>query len=107
MPLKQVGNEEEIKKTIDYKFIDMYPIFPTVDLSTASIYEDKSCTGWYSNADEELKKKFNNPFKFIHTIFNINDNKFSVDNDVSRLIMFAFGYAHAQFKLNNEVSISF
>jgi len=103
-PLKAIGNEDDVKKSVDYKFIDMYPIFPTVDLKTESIYEDNSCIGWYSNIEEELKRKLNNPFKFIHTIFHINDNKFNIEEDVSRLIMFAFGYAHAQVKINKEVS---
>ena len=102
-PLKAIGDENEIKKSVDYKFIDMYPIFPTVDLLTEAIYEDRNCIGWYSNIEEDLKRKLNNPFKFIHTIFHINDDKHSLDQDVSRLIMYAFGYAHAQVKLNQEV----
>ena len=102
--MKAVGNEDEIKKSVDYKFIDMYPIFPTVDLKTESIYEENSCIGWYSNIEEELKRKLNNPFKFIHTIFDINDNKFNVDEDESTLIMFAFGYAHAQVTIVSLIS---
>ena len=96
-PINPIGSKDDIKKTVDYKFIEMYPIFPTVDLLTENIFYDNNCIGW--------SEKIHNPFKYVHTIFHINDDSFDTNTDLARLIMFAFGYAHAQAKLNKEVSI--
>lgn len=93
--LNQVANNELIEKTRDYKLINMFPIFPTIDLKTEHVYQDENSIGWSTNIA--------NPYKNLHTIFHINDDQFNLNADVARLIMFAFGYAYAQSQLNKNV----
>ena len=80
----------------------MYPIFPTVDLTDEHVYDlDQNSIGW----KETTMAKFSN----IHTFFHANDDQLSDEANVARLVMFAFGYAHAtsQFLLKNKVGLSF
>jgi hypothetical protein len=71
----------------------MYPIFPTVDLKEENIY----------NLEEPhilcLKNQSLSHNERIHTLIHLNDDNFDTERDISRLIMFAFGSAHAQAQL--------
>ena len=81
-----------------HKFIDMYPIFPTVDLIDEHVYDlNENSIGW----KETAMAKFSN----IHTFFHANDDQLGDEANVARLVMFAFGYAHAtsQFLLKTKV----
>lgn len=86
--LSQVSSNEEIEKTNEYEFIDMFPIFPTIDLKDQHIYNlDKRCL---------IDNRSNLNGKVIQTIININDDDFTTEQDISRLIMTLFGTAYAQ-----------
>jgi hypothetical protein len=91
--LPYVADSAAIDKTKEYNFVDMYPIFPTIDLKEEQIYY---------NEDDLLKSNSPNIFNknLINTIFHINDDEFSNEADISRLVMFAFGSAHAQSQIN-------
>ena len=76
----------------------MYPIFPTVDLIDEHVYDlNENSIGW----KETAMAKFSN----IHTFFHANDDQLGDEANVARLVMFAFGYAHAtsQFLLKTKV----
>ncbi len=90
--MPHVADSAAIDKTKEYNFVDMYPIFPTVDLKEEHIYckEDKLLN---SNSPKIFNKNL------INTIFHINDDEFSSEADISRLVMFAFGSAHAQSQI--------
>ena len=80
-------------------FIDMYPIFPTIDLKEEHIYKPDLNT---------IGLKLNNcPIENVHTFFHIYDDQLSDQINTSRLIMFAFGHAYAKTKLlqQNKVII--
>lgn len=95
-----ISEQNEIAETENFKFIDMYPIFPTVDLKDENVYDlnKPHQIGLNNNLDLE---------NHIHTIFHINNDNFSTSKDISRLIMFAFGSAHAQSQilLKNKVCL--
>ena len=76
----------------------MYPIFPTIDLKEENVYDLKEPT------QIGLKSDHIN-HKHIQTFFHINDDELKEEQEVTRLIMFAFGnaYAQAQILNNNKV----
>jgi hypothetical protein len=91
--LKAVANEEEVTHTINYKFKDMYPIFPTIDLKDEHIY----CLNEIIFPRFKTHSLVNS--SYLDTIIHINDDNLSNDLDTSRLIMFAFGNAYSQSKV--------
>lgn len=100
--LKPIASQQEINETQNYKFIDMYPIFPTIDLKEEHIY----------NLKQPILERFVDPTmsnsNYVDTIVHINDDNLSNDLDTSRLIMFAFGNAYVQSKLlekNNKLDV--
>ena len=68
----------------------MYPIYPTIDLKETNIYDLSQKTVSNFSTDN------------IHTLIYLNDDDFTVDQDLSRLIMLAFGAAYAQFSANKK-----
>lgn len=76
----------------------MYPIFPTIDLKEENVYDLKESTQIGLKTDHI---KHNH----IQTFFHINDDELKDEQEVTRLIMFAFGnaYAQAQILNNNKV----
>ena len=95
-----VADQEEIKQTVDYEFIDMYPIFPTIDLKDERVYnlDESSTVGW---RDERFQ------FSNVHTFFHANEDNISNEAEISRLIMYAFGYCYAQSQLLQKQKVSF
>lgn len=81
-----VADKNEIKNSTDYQFVDMYPIFPTIDLKDEHVYKP------------ELNLIGVNEMN-LHTFFHIDNDKLSDEINTSRLIMFAFGQAYAKSKL--------
>jgi hypothetical protein len=84
-----VANESRVSDTQTHTFIDMYPIFPTVDLKDENVYdlERPHVTGMQPGQSH------------IHTFIHLNDDEFNNEHDLSRLLMFAFGTAYAQSKI--------
>lgn len=39
----------------EYKFLDMYPIYPTIDLSSVQLYQDGDEQGWKPRKSDECK----------------------------------------------------
>ena len=76
----------------------MYPIFPTIDLKEENVYDLKEPTQIGLKSDH-IKHNL------IQTFFHINDDELKDEQEVTRLIMFAFGNAYAQAQLlnNNKV----
>lgn len=65
----------------------MYPIFPTVDLREENIYDlAKPYVSGLSATSGN-----------VHTFVHLNDDDFTIEEDLSRLMMFAFGCAYGQF----------
>jgi hypothetical protein len=65
----------------------MYPIFPTVDLKEENIYDlAKPHVSGLSATSRN-----------VHTFVHLNDDDFTIEEDLSRLMMFAFGCAYGQF----------
>lgn len=94
--LPAIASEEEINQTEEHKFLDMYPLFPTIDLKEENIYDLNK--PFILGHDGQLNNH-------VQTIFHINEDNFSNESDLSRLIMFAFGTAYAQSQLlkNSQV----
>ncbi len=92
--LSPIADQKEINNSIDHMFIDMYPIFPTIDLKDEHIYKLDS---------QLIGLKNDSSLSNIHTFFHIDDDKQSDEVITSRLIMFAFGYAHARCKIFQKV----
>lgn len=86
-PLAPVASSDEVEKTREHTFIDMYPVFPTVDLKDENVYD--------------TSKPYVNglPYKsdHVHTFVHLNEDEFTVEEDLARLVMFAFGCAYGQF----------
>ena len=99
--LDPVGEKKTIDETRDYKFVDMYPIFPTIDLKEEHIYDKDTLHSIGFRSTDVFKEALYYP----NTIFHINDDEMPNETDVSRLIMFAFGtaYAHSQILKQNKV----
>lgn len=90
--LGPVADENEINRSVDHPFIDMYPIFPTIDLKDEHVYKhDFHTIGLQVNNNSLIDN--------VHTFFHIYDDKLSDEINTCRLIMFAFGHAHAKSKL--------
>jgi len=97
--LEPVANESVVKSSTDFMFIDMYPIFPTIDLKDEYIYKhDLHTIGLRTD---------NCPVENVHTFFHIYDDKLSDQINTSRLIMFAFGHAYAKTKLLQQKGVFF
>lgn len=91
--LKPLADSTEIQQTLDHKFVDMYPVFPTIDLLDEHVYDLNTSTfGW--RHDQPVNK-----FSNLHTFFHVNDDQLNDKDNVSRLMAFAFGAAIAQSKL--------
>lgn len=86
--LPQIAFDQVLEKTKDYQFIDMFPIFPTIDLKDQHVYNLKK------NYLIDNRSDLNG--KMVQTVININDDDFTNDQDISRLIMVLFGTAYAQ-----------
>lgn len=80
--------QSQVDSTENHKFVDMFPIFPTIDLLQENIYDSNENTVGLKGLN-----KFNN----LHTFFHVNEDQ-NDEVNVSRLIMFAFGAAVAQSK---------
>ncbi|CAF0708667.1 unnamed protein product [Brachionus calyciflorus] len=89
--LPQIASNDDIEKTRDYKFINMYPIFPTIDLKEQFVYD--------LNKPNLIDNRSNINNKLIHTVINLNDDSFTNEQDISRLVMMTFGTAYAQANL--------
>ena len=83
----------------------MYPVFPTIDLKEENIYDaaEPHQVGFKQSL------AVNTQTEYIHTIFNLNDDErlLTNDEDISRLIMFAFGSAYAQAQLLSSKKVKF
>ena len=92
--LKAIADAKAVQETLAYKFIDMYPIFPTVDLKEENVYnlDEMPTVGWRSDLPSPA-------FPNLHTLFHINDDEMSTEADTARLITFAFGSAYAQSRI--------
>lgn len=89
-PLSPLANIEQITNTVNYQFIDMFPIFPTIDLRDEHVYDaTENTVGWRHGVA-------NAPA--LHTFFHVNDDQLSDEDNVSKLMVFAFGAAVAQAK---------
>lgn len=99
--LDPLADVDSIEKTSEFNFVDMYPIFPTIDLKEENVYDVSKPTLLGFRSENILSKNF------LHTIFHINDDDFNNETDISRLIMFAFGSAYAQSQIlkNNRVNL--
>lgn len=97
--LELIADANEIKNTSDFTFVDMYPIFPTIDLKDEHVYK--------SNLNMVGLKLNNSALGNVHTFFHIDDDKLSDEVNTSRLIMFAFGHAHAKSKILQENKVLF
>lgn len=92
-PLPAVASSAQIEQTRDHTFVDMYPIFPTIDLKEEHVYDvtRSHVTGVYGDARSN----------HVHTFVHLNDDQdaaeFTSEQDLTRLIMFAFGTAYGQF----------
>jgi hypothetical protein len=101
-PLPAIANEAEVSATVDHKFIDMYPIFPTIDLKDEHVYnlQEPHLVGFRQKTAGGVQEN-------VHTVYHINNDNLPNETDISRLIMFAFGTAYAQAQLlkQNNVNI--
>ena len=96
-----IATKSEIDETSDYQFIDMYPIFPTVDLKDENIYkrDEPNLVGWKL----PIYKTPTN----LHTFFHINDDNLTAEQEISRLIMFTFANAYLQSVYLRETQVFF
>lgn len=83
-----VASHADIEQTRSHSFVDMYPIFPTVDLREENVYDETRpyVSGVVSPASNH-----------IHTFVNLNDDEFTPLQDLTRLMMFAFSTAYGQY----------
>ena len=88
-----IADKQTLDRSLGHDFIDMYPIFPTIDMKSEHVYEEHHNYGLATSS----------AFKNVHTVFLINNEALNSDTDISQLIMYAFGYANAQYELNIEV----
>lgn len=97
--LKPIADEKTVQDTAQYNLKEMYPIFPTIDLKEEHIYDlNKPLVfGVNRNMSQNL----------THTFVHLNNDNFQVEQDVSRLIMFAFGIAYAQSQLLKSEQVFF
>jgi hypothetical protein len=86
--LPQIGTKDQTEGTRDYKFINMYPIFPTIDLKEQQVYDLKR--------PFLLDHKSDLAGKIVQTVISLNDDNFTSEQDVSRMTMLLFGTAYAQ-----------
>lgn len=49
----------------DYRFLDMYPIYPTIDLPSEQLYQDGDELGWKQRKSNECKYFFKNIIRRI------------------------------------------
>ncbi len=95
-PLKPVVDQAGIKESGDYSFVNMYPVFPTIDLVDEHVYVRGENTfgvarGGHSN---------------LHTIFHVNEDNLNDEANISRMLMFTFGAAIAQSNKLREMNVS-
>jgi hypothetical protein len=98
---KAIATKSEVDETNNYQFIDMYPIFPTVDLKDENIYklDEPNLVGWKLPI-------YKNP-TYLHTFFHLNDDNLTTEQEASRLIMFAFSNAYLQSLYLRETQVFF
>ena len=90
--LTSIADANEIINSSEYQFVDMYPIFPTIDLKDEHVYK--------TNANVIGIDEMN-----LHTFFHIDDDKLTDEINTSRLIMFSFGQAFAKSKLLQQKKV--
>lgn len=90
--LSPLASSTEIAATSAHQLINMYPIFPTIDLVDNHVYDLNETTfGWRSSQN-------NIKFANTHTFFHIDSEQLSDQANTANLMMFAFGSAIAQAK---------
>jgi hypothetical protein len=96
--LAPVASASIIEETKNFNFVDMYPIFPTIDLKDEHIYDTTKPHLLGFESSQILKTNF------VNTIFHVNNEELTSEMDAAKLIMFAFGtaYAQSQILLNNQ-----
>lgn len=87
-PSLPLASDSQVFSTKEHQLVDMFPIFPTIDLLEENVYDSNENT-----VGLESLNKFNN----LHTFFHVNEGETDEAN-AARLIMFAFGSAIAQSK---------
>ena len=101
----RVADEAHVDETRAQKLVDMYPIFPTIDMRDEHVYDPSKplVVGWPSPAATSA----------IHadTVFHINDDtpanlierEWTSEQDMARLLVFAYAHAIAQSRRHNAV----
>jgi hypothetical protein len=87
-PIEPFAGNRIVMQSVDHQFVDMFPIFPTIDLKNEKIYRS------YEKTTIGLKLKVDS--YNLHTFFHINDNTLDPEVNGSRLIAFTFASAYAK-----------
>ncbi|CAF0853473.1 unnamed protein product [Didymodactylos carnosus] len=79
-------------KANDYQFLNMYPIYPTIDLEQEHLYQEGYELGWNQRVD--------NKQEYLHTFYYVSFDELihesSIDERLAQMVMFSFGNALAQ-----------
>lgn len=102
-PVPAVADAAQIDETVQHQFVDMYPIFPTVDLKEENVY-DLSSPHIVGMKKEQAGRV--EATRHLHTLVHLNADELPTETDMSRLIMFAFGGAYAQAKLLQRENVT-
>lgn len=89
-PLSPVAPQAQIDETVSHQLIDMYPIFPTIDLVDNHVYDLTENTYGWDQTQTSLK------FANTHTFFHVDAEQLNDEANAAKLMMFAFGSAIAQ-----------
>ncbi|CAF3734460.1 unnamed protein product [Rotaria socialis] len=83
-------NGHYVMQANDYQFLDMYPIYPTIDLPSEQLYQNGDEQGWHQRKSNE----------YVHTTLHVSNDELiheaTTDERLARMIMFAFGSALVQ-----------
>jgi len=83
-------NGHYLIKANDYQFLNMYPVYPTIDLQSEELYQDGDEQGWLPRQSTE----------YVHTVFYVSNDELihesTTDERLARMVMFAFGNALVQ-----------
>ncbi|CAF3723971.1 unnamed protein product [Adineta steineri] len=93
-----------LMKGNDYQFLNMYPVYPTIDLQPEELYQDGDELGWRQRKTNEciFDTCVINSVKLlnVHTTFYVSNDELihesTTDERLARMVMFAFGSALVQ-----------
>ncbi len=97
--LEPLVDEAGVRESAEHSFVDMYPVFPTIDLVDEHVYvKGESTFG--------LAKGSGCGYEHVHTICHVNEDELSDEANTARMVMFAFGAAIAQSKMLRDANVS-